>query len=328
MTLPFGERSKGFIWFFSFLAYFSDMSRDGDDLVLLLDEPGLNLHAKAQRDFLRFINERLSVDYPVAYTTHSPFMIEPKNIERARLVRYVDEKGTKLSRDILGTDDDTVFPLQATLGYDLIQTLLIGPQVLLVEGKSDMIYLQLMSELLDKRDRTALSHQWTIVPVDGADNVPTFVSMFGANDLDIGVLLDRDDGVNQRLENIEGRGLIDMDDVKLVTDYTDSNHADTEDLFSKEFYLRLVNDAYLIELRSVQDVPDELSLTDFENENPRITKRLEAYFERFQINGGEFYHNDPAKNFQKKRKEFEDELDEDTLDRFEELFADTNKTIE
>lgn len=327
VTLPFGKRSKGFIWFFSFLAYFSDMKDVDDDLVLLLDEPGLNLHAKAQNDFLRFINERLAPVHSVAYTTHSPFMLEPRNMDRARLVQYEQGKGTKISEDILGTDSDTVFPLQAALGYDLIQTLLIGPQVLLVEGKSDMIYLQVMSEILDEQDRTALSHQWTPVPVDGADNVPTFVSMFGASDLDIGVLLDDDTKIQQRLEKIESRGQLDLDNVKLITKYTDNNSADTEDLFSKEFYTSLVNDAYLAELRFAQNAPDEIDLRQIQNQNPRIARRLEWFFEEKQINEGVFEHNKPAKHFQKNRAKFKEELEEDTLDRFEALFEDLNSII-
>lgn len=328
VTLPFGKRSKGFIWFFSFLAYFSDMKEDDDDLVLLLDEPGLNLHAKAQNDFLRFINERLAPVHSVAYTTHSPFMLEPRNMDRARLVQYEQGNGTKISEDILGTDSDTIFPLQAALGYDLIQTLLIGPQVLLVEGKSDMIYLQLMSEILDEQDRTALSHQWTPVPVDGADNVPTFVSMFGASDLDIGVLLDDDTRIQQRLENIESRGQLDLDNVKLITEYTENSNADTEDMFSKEFYISLVNDAYLAELRFAQDAPDEVDLRQIQNQNPRIARRLEWFFEENQINGGVFEHNKPAKHFQKNRDEFKEELEEDTLDQFETLFEDLNSIID
>lgn len=327
VTLPFGKRSKGFIWFFSFLAYFSDMEDVDDDLVLLLDEPGLNLHAKAQNDFLRFINERLAPVHSVAYTTHSPFMLEPRNMDRARLVQYEQGEGTKISEDILGTDSDTVFPLQAALGYDLIQTLLIGPQVLLVEGKSDMIYLQVMSEILDEQDRTALSHQWTLVPVDGADNVPTFVSMFGASDLDIGILLDDDTKIQQRLEKIESRGQLDLDNVKLITKYTDNSSADTEDLFSKEFYTSLVNDAYLAELRFAQKAPDEIDLRQIQNQNPRIARRLEWFFEEKQINGGVFEHNKPAKHFQKKRAKFKEELEEDTLDRFEAMFEDLNSII-
>ena len=36
-----GSRSKGFIWFFSFLAWYEDVKRAGENVILLLDEPGL-----------------------------------------------------------------------------------------------------------------------------------------------------------------------------------------------------------------------------------------------------------------------------------------------
>ncbi|MCF2141261.1 MAG: ATP-binding protein [Candidatus Lokiarchaeota archaeon] len=49
--------------------------------MLLLDEPGLSLHAKAQNDFLKFINEKLASNHQVIYTTHSPFMIDPSKLE-------------------------------------------------------------------------------------------------------------------------------------------------------------------------------------------------------------------------------------------------------
>ena len=66
VSVPFDERSKGFVWFFSFLAYFSRIEEEEkSDLVLLLDEPGLNLHAMAQDDFLRFIHERLATKHQV-----------------------------------------------------------------------------------------------------------------------------------------------------------------------------------------------------------------------------------------------------------------------
>ena len=53
VSVPFDERSRGFVWFFSFLAYFSKLEEDEKQpLILLLDEPGLSLHAMAQRDLL------------------------------------------------------------------------------------------------------------------------------------------------------------------------------------------------------------------------------------------------------------------------------------
>lgn len=81
-----------------------------------------------------------------------------------------------------------------------------------------------------------------------------------------------------------------------------TNYTDTEDMFSKEFYLDLVNDAYLVELRMQEDIPNELSLDDFDAQNPRITKQFESYFDRWYVNKGEFHHNDPAKYFQKRKR--------------------------
>lgn len=44
----FDERSSGFVWFFSFLVWFAQLKkRSGKRLIVLLDEPGLTLHARA-----------------------------------------------------------------------------------------------------------------------------------------------------------------------------------------------------------------------------------------------------------------------------------------
>ena len=57
-TVSFEERSHGFIWFFSFLVWFSQVKKEYDsNLILLLDEPGLPLHGRAQKDLIRYINE-------------------------------------------------------------------------------------------------------------------------------------------------------------------------------------------------------------------------------------------------------------------------------
>ena len=45
------------------------------NLILLLDEPALSLHALAQQDFLSYI-DKLAKRHQILYTTHSPFMIQ------------------------------------------------------------------------------------------------------------------------------------------------------------------------------------------------------------------------------------------------------------
>lgn len=92
VTLNMAERSKGFIWFLSFLAAFSEYAEE-DRRVILLDEPGLNLHAKAQGDLLRYIDERLATDHQVIYSTHSLFMIQPRHLQRCRTVEDLFDQG-------------------------------------------------------------------------------------------------------------------------------------------------------------------------------------------------------------------------------------------
>lgn len=54
---------------------------------MLLDEPGLNLHAKAQNDLLRYSEERLDQQHQVIYSTHSLFMIQSSNWNVAAQLR-------------------------------------------------------------------------------------------------------------------------------------------------------------------------------------------------------------------------------------------------
>ena len=49
-SVSFDDRSAGFVWFFSFLIWFNYLQKVEDNLIILLDEPGLTLHAKAQGD--------------------------------------------------------------------------------------------------------------------------------------------------------------------------------------------------------------------------------------------------------------------------------------
>ncbi len=74
-------------------------SHGSGSIIILLDEPALGLHARAQRDYLRFIDERLSGKSQVLYTTHSPFMVQAWLLERVRLV---EDKGSWLRMRSVG----------------------------------------------------------------------------------------------------------------------------------------------------------------------------------------------------------------------------------
>lgn len=317
VTVPFDERSRGFVWFFSFLTSFKKLSEDNEKMVILLDEPGLNLHASAQADLLRFIEDILAPDHQVIYTTHSPFMVDAQRFERVRTVEDIDNDGVKVSSECLSVDANTVFPLQAALGYSLAQTLFLGPNCLLVEGPSDLLYMQTMSVILSGMGREPLSDKWVITPVGGADKLATFVSLIGANELNVCVLMDISKKDKQRVENLIRNHFLNRNKVIQLSEFVDENEADIEDLFSVEEYLSLVRTAY-------PGTKGSLS-ADRLGELPRIVKQVERYF-LSDVPGVKFNHFAPSRVGLGELGE-NINISPETVNRFEQLFKRVNAQL-
>ena len=199
LSLNFEERSTGFVWFFSFLVWYSDVrKRYGDNLLIILDDPGLGLHAKAQWDLMRYIRERLAPQYQIVYATHSPFMINPDRIQWVRTVEEIvretpegtlDHVGTKVGDEVLSTDHDTLLPLQASLGYRLMQDMAGSKRLLLVEKPADVIYLDWFSARLKEQGQRGLSPAWTLVPCGDLIRLATLVGLLADNSRSFAVLL-------------------------------------------------------------------------------------------------------------------------------------------
>ena len=301
VTLNMSERSKGFIWFFSFLAAFSEFA-DETRRVILLDEPGLNLHAKAQADLLRYIDERLAPHHQVIYSTHSLFMIAPDHLERCRTVEDIDNDGTKVSEDVWSARPETVFPLLGALGVEMSQTLIIGAHQLLVEGPADVTYLSIVGQVLQQSGGRALDARWTVTPVGGIDKLPTFVALLGSSDLKLAVLMDGAAGGNQRLTQLVNRGMLDAKRLIPITDITQTAEADLEDLFDVDWYLNLLDKSGVAKLAGA-------NLTG----KGRVVKRVEAAL------GGRFDHYQPASWLLRDRTNTADALSDEAKQRFQEL---------
>ncbi len=321
-SVPFDQRSKGFVWFFSFLVFFQQIKAEQGNTILLLDEPALSLHALAQSDFLRFIDERLAPDHQVIYSTHSPFMVNPSGLHRVRTVTDEGKDiGTKVSDEVFRTDKDTVFPLQAALGYELAQTLFIGPDNLLVEGSSDLVYLDVLNTKVAEAGGEALSDRWVIVPVGGADKLFTFVTLLGGNQLNAVALMDVSRGERQRVDNLLRNGFLAANGLVQINEFVDAADADIEDIFAPALYLKIVNGAYHAHLTK------KLTLAALGKGNPRIVKRIEDYFAANAINGGSFKHQPPATYLLRQQATLLDAIDDATLARAEAMFKRVNALL-
>ena len=298
LSLPFTERSAGFVWFFSFLVKFAQVQKTPGNLVLLLDEPGLSLHGKAQEDLLRYFKEKLAPKHQLIYTTHSPFMVPGDSLP---VVRIVEDKvfqpkpgqwtseGTKVRDNVLSTDRDTLFPLQGALGYEITQTLFVGKHTCLLEGPGDILYLESWSAALGRRQRNVLDRRWTLCPAGGIDKIQPFVALFSGQKLDIAVLSDYAKEHKKKFENLnkilEGGKLLTFASILGLAE------ADIEDVFTPALYAEVVNKAFNL---PAANQATEQSLLDADKNTTRLVKKAEALFAVLPPEQPEFDHYTPA----------------------------------
>lgn len=329
VTVPFSERSAGFIWFFSFLVKFALVQKRAGSVILMLDEPGLTLHGKAQADLLRYFDEKLAPNHQVIYSTHSPFMVPADKLASVKIIEdtviqarpgvYVS-KGTKVRDDILLTDPDSIFPLQGALGYEITQTLFVGKHTLLVEGPSDILYLQSLSAALKRQNRTGLDTRWVICPSGGIDKIHAFVSLFSGKGLDIAALTDQGLGDKSKIERLRKAQILKAGRVLSIAEQLGKAEADIEDIFEPSLYAFIINNAFSLPKDKALTA---ISLMSADENTTRSVKKAEAAFRVMPKEMPGFDHFTPA-SYLIEHPSILDQKDDEvvkTLSRAEALFA-------
>ena len=315
------QRSAGLQYFFSFYLVFLVESGDAyQDSILLLDEPGLQLHPTAQQQATRFF-ERISHENQIFFSTHSPFMIDLDHLDRVRTVYEGEGGNTKVSVSEWPADRDSLFPLEAALATRIADKTLSGGKQLVVEDTHDLWLLQAMNYVLRSRGKTGLSPDIRITPTGGAANLIPLALMMTAHKKPAAVLLSCHNippGVLDKLPSMqirEGNGLL------LYSSFVSHKGAGIEDLFSPEFYHRCVKDIY-------PDLPlgqiSEKSPAE-RNEERGIALQIADLVERRQ--GEHFERWRVAELLSDRICESPQNLDEETIDRFSRLFDEINRLV-
>ena len=322
VDIELNERSRGFQWFFSFYVTFAADTKNGNaaNAIILLDEPGLHLHAKSQRDLLKHLEK--DFDNQILYTTHSPFMVPTHNLDSIRTVVLDENLGTIVANTPTSHEDSkTLFPLQAAIGYDLAQSLFIGQRNLIVEGNTDYLILSTISDYLASKGEDCLKSNITITPAGGAQKIPYMAAFLSSGKLNVVVLLDHEKGAFMTRDEIVKTKFINDKKVIFVSEGFGESpppEADIEDLLDAKIYEELVHESYYKELKG-----RKLKIT---SKAPRIAVRVSDGLKKLGI---EFRKSRPIHILVSRMGKSPDQIvTEDVEKRFKILFKRINASME
>jgi len=246
--VPLEDRSKGFQWFFSFdMRFMYETKGQFNNAIILLDEPGLHLHAAAQRDLLERM-KAYSKDNQLIYSTHLPFMIDMKRLDNIYVAEEFPNEGSRVHKNWATADKDARFTLQAALGLSWSHSLFVGQYNLVVEGVDDYWLLTVFSTMFEEAGQRGIDPQLVITPAGGASKVAYVGTILKGQDLNVAVLLDSDPAGQQAFEQLVHQWILQDKLVVMVGDAIGANPCALEDLFGEIYYLTKVNEAYAKEL--------------------------------------------------------------------------------
>lgn len=239
------QRSTGVRWFLSFYLQLKASEAEEGEKIFLLDEPGANLHSKAQADVLNLINT-LGHKQHILYSTHSASMIEYEKLYRVLAVqRESDQDGSPSviihAHKLGAASRDTLSVILAAIGADFSQQEVIRKQHnVILEEMSGFYYLKSFWKLCGA---TKEAH---FIAATGANNVELLANMFLGWGLGFIAAVDDDPTGRGVFKNIK-RNMFGDDEVAAKARLIKIEGNGIEDIFSKEDFATVVlNDPSVI----------------------------------------------------------------------------------
>ena len=250
MPLYLTQKSKGFQWFLSFYLRLKALktkmeTREIEDYILLIDEPGQGLHEKAQEDVKKVLEELASKGIQILYTTHNPRLIEvDEKITRLRLIYQDKIEGTKINTlsqmASKGTKQsmDALSPIVTAMGLLTVPCLdLSNRNNVIVEGITDKYYLEAFTKLLD------IEHNYNIIPATGHENIKHIASILLGWGFAFKVIIDGGEGRSpkeSKTEKLIREKLLAFDDAAANSKIKRLSQCAIEDCFTTQDFSRYV----------------------------------------------------------------------------------------
>lgn len=228
-------RSKGRQWHLAFYIKVSARASENVPNIILIDEPGLFLHAKAQEDILGKLEDSAK-EAQLIFSTHSPYLLEADKLNRVRLVHRTNDKGTQIENKVHAlADKETLTPILTAIGLELSVGIsaLDKKNNVIVEGPSDVFYLNAFKKILNK-------NSVNFIFGGGAGNMPFVGTILHGWGGKVVYLYDNDQGKKDGEKNLKDSWFISKDIILSVLRSSGS----IEDIFSlPDFKKFVLNDA-------------------------------------------------------------------------------------
>ncbi len=199
------QRSRGVRWFLSFYMELKASANISDkQMVLLVDEPGVSLHARAQEDVLK-VFEDIKDKIQVIYTTHSPHLVEINKLHRVLAVQRDNLDSLRSTTRILdplrlsAASPDTLTPLQSILGNPMAGEGFSAKRVNLIVNDTGSFYILNAIILL-----MGFKGKICVIPSTNVSSIPTLCNILMGWGMDFAVLLFENDdeiGIAKLLKN-------------------------------------------------------------------------------------------------------------------------------
>jgi predicted ATP-dependent endonuclease of OLD family len=184
------QRSRGVRWFLSFYLELKASAHIADrQMVLLVDEPGVSLHARAQEDVLK-VFEDIKDKIQVIYTTHSPHLVEINKLHRVLAVQRDDLDSMKSTSRILdplqlsSASPDTLTPLQSILGNPMADAGFSSKRFNLIVNDTGTFYMINAVMIL-----MGYKGQVCVIPSTNVSSIPLLCNILLGWGMDFAVLL-------------------------------------------------------------------------------------------------------------------------------------------
>lgn len=224
-------RSKGRQWHLAFYIKVSARANEKIPNIILIDEPGLFLHAKAQEDILGKLEDSAK-EVQLIFSTHSPYLLEADKLNRVRLVHRSKKSGTEIENKVHAlADKETLTPILTAIGLELNAGISALDKVnnAVVEGPSDVYYLNAFKKILNK-------DSVNFIFGGGCGNMPYVGTILHGWGGKVIYLYDNDQGKKDGEKNLQDNWLVTKDLILSVLNTAGS----IEDIFSPSDFKKFV----------------------------------------------------------------------------------------